>query len=487
MSALVLGVDSSTQSTKVEARRLIDGALIASGSAPHVATTPPVSEQDPASWWSALVQCCHQLGDARSDVVAISVAGQQHGLVLVDDAGMVVRPAKLWNDTTSAPEAADLVARLSANRWATTVGSVPVASFSISKLAWVARHEPESLARTAKVMLPHDYLTWRLCGAHVTDRGDASGTGWFCAVDGSYRPDLLDTTGLEGSTWLPRLPAVLGPTDTAGGLTIAAAGELGLGRDVIVGPGTGDNMSAALGLGLAAGDIVISLGTSGVVYAVSEIPTADESGLVAGFADATGRFLPLACTLNATKVTDTVARWLGTDAVGLGELAMRAEGPCPILVPYFDGERTPNLPDATGHFVGLRNDTTREQLARAAHDGVVCGLLDGLDALASHGVTASGSLRLIGGGARSVAYRQAVADLWGQPVMIPDADETVATGAAVQAAAVFSGNPLASFKDRWNLGDGHLVAPSANADGRAVREGYAQAATAAAVAETVGK
>ncbi len=302
---LVIGVDSSTQSTKVEARHLDTGEVVATGYAKHPPTSPPVSEQDPRAWWSALVDAIGQLGDHRRKVVAISVAGQQHGLVLLDADGEPVRPAKLWNDTTSAPQADRLVAALGAEHWAATTGSVPVAAFTITKLAWVAEHEPDTLARATRLMLPHDYLTWRLCGEHVTDRGDASGTGWFDPSTDTYLPDHVS---LAAPGWSGTLPRVLGPTDTAGVITAAAARQLGLPADVAVGPGCGDNMGAALGLGLRAGDVAISLGTSGTVFAVSATATHDPSGAVAGFASATGSFLPLVCTLNATKVTDTVAR-----------------------------------------------------------------------------------------------------------------------------------------------------------------------------------
>lgn len=457
--ATVAGVDSSTQSTKVELRDIETGELVARAQAAHPPTNPPVSEQDPRAWWSALVECFDQLGDHRGDVSGISVAGQQHGLVLLDEAGDPVRPAKLWNDTTSSPQADALVATAGPDRWARGCGSVPVAAFTITKLAWVLEHEPELADRVAKVMLPHDYLTWRLSGAHVTDRGDASGTGWFDPSADTYVDDLLGTV-TPAADWLDRLPAVLGPTEAAGSVASEAAAALGLSGDVVVGPGTGDNMGAALGLGLGHGDIVMSLGTSGTVYGVSPAGTADTSGAVAGFADASGSFLPLVCTLNATKVTDTVARWLGTDAPGLADLALataaRPDGP--ILVPYFDGERTPNLPDATGTFVGLRNDTTREDLALAAHDGVVCGLLAGVGALADAGVERSGRLMLIGGGARSAAYQRRVASLAETDIVIPDADETVATGAAVQAAAVATGTPLADITSTWALGSGTTVA-----------------------------
>lgn len=470
--AIVIGVDSSTQSTKVEARDVQSGAVVGIGRASHPPTTPPRSEQDPAAWWDALVAAVGQLGGLRDDVTAISVAGQQHGMVVVDAAGVPLRPAKLWNDTESAAAADRLVADRGAPWWAKACGSVPVAAFTVTKVAWLAEHEPDVHARIAGVLLPHDWLTFRLCGRWVTDRGDASGTGWWSSGEG-YLADVLAAVGLD----VTQVPMVLGPAEAAGTLTPAAAAELGLPASVIVGPGTGDNMAAALGFGLATGDLAISLGTSGTVYAVAAAPTADVTGAVAGFADAAGGFLPLVCTLNATKITDTVARWLGTDAAGLAELALAA-GPHnatgPVLVPYFDGERTPNLPAATGTIIGLTNETTREQLAMAAHDGVVCGLLDGVDALRAAGVAVNGRIALVGGGARSPAYRRRVADLTGCEILVPAAEETVATGAAVQAASVLSGD-AAAMVSTWALGEGVLIAPSGTVDAAAVRARYAAA------------
>lgn len=457
---LVLGVDSSTQSTKVEARDLDTGEVVARGSAPHPSTVPPVSEQDPESWWTALAGAVAALGDHRRDVVAMSVAGQQHGLVIVDAAGRCVRKAKLWNDTTSAPHASRLVERLGADRWASAVGSVPVASFTITKLAWLAEHEPESAVRIARVMLPHDWITWRLTGEHVTDRGDASGTGWFDATSDRYRAELLELACAEVRPEM--LPRVLGPSDVAGRIREDSAETLGLPSDVVVGPGSGDNMGAALGLGLRPGDVAVSLGTSGTAFAVSATPTRDATGSVAGFASACGNFLPLVCTLNATKVTDTIARWLAVDATELSSLALRAvDDPGRVmLVPHFDGERTPNLPDATGALSGLTNVTTREQIALAAHDGVLCGLLDGVDALVTAGASIDGRLFLVGGGARSTAYRRRLADLAGRSVIVPDADEVVATGACVQAASLVEGSSLFDVAARWGLGAGSVVEPA---------------------------
>ena len=438
---LIAGIDSSTQATKVEIRDLDSGEVVAAGSRPHPSTTPPRSEQDPQSWWSAFEGAWQDVG--APTVGAISVAGQQHGMVALDSVGVVIRDAKLWNDTETAPDAGWLLKQLpgGAADWAAACGSVPVAAFTIAKLSWLHRSEPDNWARLAHVLLPHDWMTYRLTGAMVTDRGDASGTGYWSAATGEYCWDLLSIIDKD-LDWLGVVPRVLGPLE--------AAGTWG---DAVVAPGTGDNMAAALGLALQSGDAVISLGTSGTVYAVSNTPTADATGVVAGFADATGRYLPLVCTLNATKVTDTVARLLGVDHAGLDALAMASPlGAGGVtLLPYFDGERTPNRPKATGVFNGIRSDATREQIARAAVEGVVCGLLDGLDALRAH-VPDLSRVILVGGGSRSAATVQSFADLCDLDVVVANADQAVATGAAVQAAAVLQEIDPSEVARRWELG-----------------------------------
>jgi xylulokinase len=463
---LVLGVDSSTQSTKVEVRDAETGALVAHGRAPHPPTTPPRSEQDPQAWWDALEAAVAQAGAPAREAVAIAVAGQQHGMVTLDAGGDVVRPAKLWNDTETAPDAAWLLQQLDADAWAHACGSVPVAAFTIAKLSWLHRSEPDAWSRVARVCLPHDWLTWKLTGAFVTDRGDASGTGYFSAERHHYCADLLAIVDADAD-WSTRLPRVLAPTETAG--TTQA-----FGAEAVVGPGTGDNMAAALALALPVGHIAVSLGTSGTVYTVSETPTADASGAVAGVADATGRYLPLVCTLNATKVTDTVADWLGVDAAGLDALALAASPGADglVLVPHLDGERTPNRPDATGVLAGLRSDVTREQLARAAVEGVVCNILAGADHLGAE----AAAVVLVGGGARGAAYRQVVADLSSRPVLIPDADEIVSLGAALQAAAVLSGRPFDEVADAWGVrSPATTIDPDPTVDAAAIRASYAAA------------
>jgi xylulokinase len=447
---LVAGVDSSTQSCKVVVRDAVTGALVRSGSAPH----PDGTEVDPAAWWQALRIAVEQAG-GLGDVAAVSVAGQQHGMVCLDQAGAVVRPALLWNDTRSAGAADDLIAELGDGdhergslAWAKAVGSVPVAAFTITKLRWLATHEPDAMARTAAVCLPHDWLTWRLTGSAElgeigTDRGDASGTGYWSPAQGGYRLDLLRlASGRELG-----VPQVLGPSEAGGEL----GAELRPGGECLLGPGTGDNAAAALGLGARPGDVVVSIGTSGTVFAVSDEPTADPSGIIAGFADATGRFLPLVCTLNAARVLVAAAAMLGTDVGKVSDLALAAEpGAAGLtLLPYLEGERTPNRPEATGSLHGLTGrNATPENLARAAVEGMLCGLADGLDAIRAAGVPV-GRVLLIGGGARSMAVRRIAPAVFGVPVDVPEPGEYVADGAARQAAWLLSG---AAAAPDWRVG-----------------------------------
>ncbi|MCW2530556.1 MAG: xylB [Blastococcus sp.] len=462
MDALVAGVDSSTQSCKVVIRNAQTGALVRQGRAGH----PEGTEVHPEAWWTALQEAVDQAG-GLGDVAAVAVGAQQHGMVTLDDSGRVVRPALLWNDTRSAAAARDLIAELGGGErgrraWAEAVGSVPVASFTVTKLRWLAEHEPESAARTAAVCLPHDWLTWRLGTDPTleglrTDRGDASGTGYWSPGTGSYRGDLLERA-LGHAAVVPR---VVGPSTPAG--TMA--------EGPVLGPGTGDNAAAALGLDTRPGDAVVSIGTSGVVCSVAEAPTADPTGSVAGFADATGRFLPLIATLNAARVLDAVAGMLRVDHEELARLALSAPPGADglVLVPYLEGERTPDRPESTGAVHGLRLTTaTAAHLARAAVEGLLCGLADGLDALVASGARVD-RVVLVGGGARSPAVQRIAPTVLGRPVLVPPPGEYVADGAARQAAWTLSGNPE---PPRWNRAgvqtyDGDVV--------RAVRDRYAEA------------
>lgn len=353
---------------------------------------------------------------------------------------------------------------------------MPLAALTVTKLRWLAEHEPSAAGRTAGVVLPHDWLTARvIAGAATgvdpatatTDRGDASGTCYFSPDTGEYRHDLLERA--LGST--PLLPRVLGPTEPAG--VVAAGPHAGM----LVSAGTGDNMGAALGLGLGPGDAVVSLGTSGTVFAPHDRPTADPRGFVAGYADATGGFLPLVCTLNAARVLGATATMLGTDLPGLDRLAEAATPGAGglVLLPYLDGERTPDLPGATGTLGGLTRDAmTRENLARAAVEGMLCGLADGLDALRAQEVPVERVL-LIGGAAASRSVQRVAAEVFALPVLVPPAAEYVAIGAARQAALCLAAQEGRSVREApaWSQGDPVRIDPDDPAGGERVRSAYA--------------
>ena len=454
MSTLVAGVDSSTQGTKVVVVEAESGSVVAEGRAPHpVDGEAGARESDAGGWWTALRDALAATGRAR-EVAAIAVAAQQHGLVVLGDDGRPLRPAVLWNDTRSAPDAQELTRALGGEDvWAERIGSVPVASFTVTTWAWLRRTDPRLAARVRGIRLPHDFLTERLTGRAVTDRGDASGTGWWSAPGGEYVTDVLELPQVGLSAGM--LPEVLGPGQTAGPLSEGAARELGLRAGIPVGAGTGDNMGAALGLGLEPGMPVLSLGTSGTAYVVSNRPTADPTGTIAGFADATGRFLPLACTLNCTLAVDRVAEWLHLDRESV------ADDTDVVVLPYLGGERTPNLPSAGGTVVGLREDTEPGEILLAAYRGAVASLLEAVDLLAAQGsgIAPDAPIVLIGGGARGAAWRRTVSELSGRPVQVPAAQELVAIGAAAQAAAALTGEAAIDIAQRWSTREGTRLEP----------------------------
>lgn len=443
---LVVGVDTSTQSTKVLVVDAATGQVVASGQAPHTVSSGAGRESDPSQWWDALGEALRQCGDAAHEAAAVSIGGQQHGLVTLDDRGEPVRPALLWNDVRSAPQARRLVEELGGPKaWADRTGSVPGASFTVTKWAWLAEHEPEAVRATKAVRLPHDYLTERLTGQGTTDRGDASGTGWWSSGTEAYDEEILAHVGLDAAL----LPRVVRPGEVAG--TVRDGHDLPFSKGTLVAPGTGDNAAAALGLGLRPGTPVLSLGTSGTVYAVSERRPADPTGTVAGFADAHGDWLPLACTLNCTLAVDRLAALLG-----LGREAVEPTTGVTLL-PYLDGERTPNLPNASGFLHGLRHDTTAGQLLQAAYDGAVHSLLGALDLVLDEDADRTAPLLLIGGGARGTAWQETVRRLSGRPVQIPDARELVALGAAAQAAGLLTGEDPGAVARRWNTAQGPVL------------------------------
>ncbi|MFG3224799.1 xylulokinase [Kitasatospora sp. NPDC048194] len=440
---VVIGFDSSTQSTKALAVDLDTGAVVGTGRAPHTVSTGAGRESDPEQWWEALGEAAARTGWADR-AAAVSVAGQQHGLVTLDAAGRPVRPALLWNDVRSAPQAAGLRDAIGAAELARRTGSVPTAAFTAPKWAWLREHEPVAADRVAAVRLPHDFLTERLTGEAVTDRGDASGTGWW-GPDG-YDGDVLACIGLD--------PALLPQVLPAGARAGAVRPGLPLRAGTPVATGTGDNMAAALGLGLLPGQPVLSLGTSGTVYAVGRTRPADPSGTVAGFADALGGWLPLACTLNCTLAVDRFAALLGR---GRDEVE---DGGTAVVLPYLDGERTPDLPGASGLVHGLRHDTTPGQLLQAAYDGAAHALLTALDGVLRAGgadPTDDEPLLLIGGGARGRAWQRTVLRLSGRAVQVPAAQELVALGAAAQAAALLTGEPADAVARRWRTAEGPVL------------------------------
>ena len=438
---LVAGVDSSTQSVKLVIRNALTGELVRSGRASH----PEGTEVNPTLWATALDQAIAAAGGI-SDVSAIAIGGQQHGMVALDNNGAVVRDALLWNDTRSAQSARDLNSEMGGDAQAAKkVGSVLVASFTATKLRWLADNEKVNADKVAAVALPHDWLSWRLQGGKdfeklFTDRSDASGTGYFDSVTSTYRDDLLKSALRTDRTIItPRIvaPSAFGG-ETLSGIPIAA--------------GAGDNAGAALGVQAQPGDVVVSLGTSGTAFAVSDTPTHDASGAVAGFADATGRFLPLVCTLNAARILDAATRILGKTHDEVGALALTAKPGANglSLLPYFEGERTPNRPDATGVFAGMNlTNSNPADIARAMIEGMLCGLVDAVDALEQLGVSINRVL-LIGGAAKNPAISSIASSLFGREVLIPQPGEYVADGAARQAAWALSGD---TNPPQWNLGE----------------------------------
>lgn len=454
--SVVVGVDSSTQSCKVELRQADDGRLLGFGTAPHSPAFAPRSEQNPSKWWSAfeiaLASAVETSGVDRGDIAAISVAAQCHGLVALDANGCVIRPAKLWNDTQSAPQLDRLREQIGAAAWIHEVGSLPTSAFTISKLAWLAENEPENFSRLSRICLPHDWLTLCLCGRHVTDRSEASGTGYWSAASNHYVTEYLALID-PNRDWLSMLPEILGPEEAAGPIHPDTADALGLGREVVIGPGGGDQHAAGLGLAIETGDIVYTVATSGVVFTTSPDPVFDVSGLVDGVADCTGGYLPLVSTLNAARVTDWAASLLDVKHEELSRMALSVDPlRSPVFAAFLDGERKPNRPNASGLLAGLTSGTTRAGFARAVYDGVLLGLMRGEKSMNAAGIQTSGRVIITGGGARSPAYQQILSDLTGREVETADptdAGEATARGAALQAASVLSGESVRDVRRAW--------------------------------------
>lgn len=435
---LIAGVDSSTQSVKVVIRDSNTGELVRQGRASH----PDGTEVDPVHWLNGLNSAISEAGGIE-DISAISIAGQQHGMVALDSNGHVIRDALLWNDVRSADAAESLNREAGGDvEIAKKVGSKLVASFTAAKLRWLADHEPEDAAKTASVALPHDWLSWQLQGGKdfaklFTDRSDASGTGYFDPSTSRYRQEIIELAlGKNRQIQFPRIiPASEFGGVTQNGIPIAA--------------GAGDNAAAALGLQAQPGDVVVSLGTSGTAFAVSQTPTHDPSGSVAGFADATGRYLPLVCTLNAARILDAASQMLGKNHDEIAQLALSAQPGAHglTLLPYFEGERTPNRPNATGVLSGMNiNNSNPADIARAMIEGMLAGLADAVDSLITLGVKVERIL-LIGGAAKNPAVPVIASALFGREVLVPPIGEYVANGAAKQASWALLGQ-----MPQWDLG-----------------------------------
>ncbi|MFM7495542.1 MAG: xylulokinase [Candidatus Nanopelagicus sp.] len=433
---LVAGIDSSTQSVKVVIKDANTGQLIREGKAAH----PDGTSVHPSHWMSALDKAIESAG-GLSDVSAISVAGQQHGFIALDQSGEVIREALLWNDLRSAQAAKDLNAEFGGKaKVAEAIGSVLVASFTVTKLRWLVDSEPENAKKLAGIALPHDWISWQLQGGKdfdklFTDRSDASGTGYFAADTNMYRRDLLAIAlREERDIYLPKIAKF----DQFAGVTTSG---------IPIAAGAGDNAAAGFGLGAKSGDLIISLGTSGTAFFVSDKPSKDQSGEVAGFADLTGRYLPLVCTLNAARVLDALSKLLGKSHDEIGKLALAAKPGCDglTMLGYFEGERTPNRPDAKGLLAGITNSNlTAENIARAGIEAIICGLVDSISTLQSNGAQIE-RVMIIGGAAKNPGIGPIASAILGRQVMTFPPREFVADGAARQAAWALLGE-LPSWK-----------------------------------------
>lgn len=435
---LVAGIDSSTQACKVTVRDVATGVRVREGKASH----PPDSIVDPEVWWSALLEAVRHAG-GLDDVAAISVSGQQHTPIFLDAGGTPVAPSPLWNDTGSHPHMLALNEELGRDEWIRRTGLPLTLSDTAPKLRWLRDTDPEAARRTEAVAIVHDWLTWRLMGFGpgtggidrlTTDRSEASGTGYWSGVTGEYTLDLFEHALGRSAV----LPEVLDPLGRAG---VTGEGIPGIPAGIPLGVGSGDNAAAALALGLEEGDAVLSLGTSGVVYARTAEPVQDYSGYVCSYADATGDHLPLVATLNAARNLHLGAGLLGCTYAELSDLALDAPAGSEglTLLPYFEGERTPDLPHARGSLHGATlTNFTRANFARAVVEGTLASQVAMLDALHACGVETN-RLLLIGGAAKNPAVQKVLAQMVAPPLLVPEFDEYVTKGTAMQAVAALDG------------------------------------------------
>jgi len=441
MRTLIIGIDSGTQSTKALVVDANTGKVLGAGAQAYdllPGLPPGAKEQHPHTWREAtgvaIRQAIRQAHARFGEVVAIGVSGQQHGFVPLDASGEVIRPAKLWCDTSTAAECEEITAALGGPKETIkALGNAVLPGFTASKILWLKKHEPKNFARLATVLLPHDYLNFWLTGNRVMEFGDASGTALLDVRKRKWCPAALDAIDADLAN---KLPPLIPSDQPAGTLQLSTAKSLDLGTDVLVSAGGGDNMMGAVGTGnTRAGVITASFGTSGTIYACSEKPVVDKRGEIAAFCDSTNRWLPLLCTMNVTVATEMVREdfaWTH-EKLALEAARVPAGSDGLMLLPYLEGERTPNVPDGTGVFLGVNSRTFKAgHYARAAMEGVTLGMNYGLRRLAELGVEPA-QIRATGGGAKSRVWRQIMADIFNTEVVTLQVSEGAAFGAALQA------------------------------------------------------
>ncbi|MDB5983028.1 MAG: xylulokinase [Pseudomonas sp.] len=445
---MFLGIDCGTQGTKAIVLDAVNGKVLGEGSGTHtmISGANGRREQDVQEWLTAFAQATaaalQQAGISGSEIQGIGVSGQQHGLVMLDETGHVLRPAKLWCDTESAPENDRLLAYLGGEAGSLERLGVAIApGYTVSKLLWTQEQHPELFARIDKILLPHDYLNYWLTGRCCSEFGDASGTGYFNVRTRSWDLGLLEH--IDPSGRLSRaLPTLIEAQQAVGTVRPEIAQLLGLNPEAIVSSGGGDNMMGAIGTGnIQPGSITMSLGSSGTVYAYSDQPQVSDQASVATFCSSSGGWLPLICTMNLTNATSAIRELFALDIDGfnraINQAPIGAQGV--LMLPFLNGERVPALPHATGSILGLDStNLSQANLCRAVVEGTTFGLRYGLDLLRANGIK-SEAIRLIGGGAKSAVWRQIVADIMDTPVICTDYSEAAALGAAIQAAWCWSG------------------------------------------------
>jgi xylulokinase len=441
MRTLLIGIDSGTQSTKALVVEAKSGKVLGAASVGYdlIPNLPPgAKEQHPRTWLDATAKAIKgalkQAKEKASEVVAIGVSGQQHGFVPLDKKGEVIRPAKLWCDTSTAAECDEITAKLGGPKKTIAVlGNAVLPGFTAPKILWLKKHEPKNFSKLATVLLPHDYLNFWLTGERVMEYGDASGTA---LLDGRKRRWNADTLKAIDGNLADKLPTLTSSDQPAGRLQATTAKELGLNPGVLVSAGGGDNMMGAIGTGnTRQGIVTASFGTSGTIYACANKPVVDPAGEIAAFCDSTNRWLPLLCTMNVTVATEMVRNDFGMSHAEFEATARKAPAGCDglVLLPYLEGERTPNVPDGTGVYFGVNARTfTAGHFARATMEGVTLGMNYGLRRLAQLGVKAK-QIRATGGGANSKLWRQIMADIFNVEVVTLKVGEGAAYGAALQA------------------------------------------------------